>query len=293
MTSPFASEKSVKYLADLAQERSWQGYENPKYVERIAAVAMSIRFATGEIEQGKVDLSGTLGERLNQILDATNPGDSFAWKPVTQEAASGIIGFLKKLPKKNKVEASRRQIVGAIQAAPSAPRQVAVPGLPGVHVDAPAADDDEALVAAERKPVSANVEIEDGMYLLDGEVYKVQHAVHGSGRQYAKHAVARNVHDIDGQCFECASCQDCDKVEFEVEFVFAPGVIGKLRPEHRMTYEQAKEFGMLYGTCCRCGRTLTDELSIALGIGPKCGDREFGGSFKQIVKNVRLEIKNR
>ena len=98
------------------------------------------------------------------------------------------------------------------------------------------------------------VEIEDGMYILDGVVYKVQHAVHGSGRQYAKRLVA-------GSPGERAS------------FEYAPGVIRKLRPEHRMTMDQAKEWGALYGTCCQCGRVLTNEDSIEAGIGPICASK--------------------
>lgn len=31
----------------------------------------------------------------------------------------------------------------------------------------------------------------------------------------------------------------------------------------------------LYGVCCRCGRTLTDENSISEGIGPICATKGF------------------
>lgn len=40
-----------------------------------------------------------------------------------------------------------------------------------------------------------------------------------------------------------------------------------------MSLEQAKEYGQLYGMCCRCGATLTLEASIAAGIGPICGSK--------------------
>lgn len=91
---------------------------------------------------------------------------------------------------------------------------------------------------------------QDGMYSMDGGVYKVQKAVHGSGRLYAKHLI------VDG----------FGKAHFE----YAAGIVYKLTPAMRMTLEQAKQFGVLYGTCCVCGRTLTDETSIANGIGPVC-----------------------
>jgi hypothetical protein len=33
-----------------------------------------------------------------------------------------------------------------------------------------------------------------------------------------------------------------------------------------MSLEQAVEFGAVYGVCCRCGRTLTDENSEAVPV---------------------------
>jgi hypothetical protein len=94
---------------------------------------------------------------------------------------------------------------------------------------------------------------EDGMYRTpDGTIYKVQIAKQGSGRLYAK-----KLTETDG----------------EWSFVFAGGAIQKLTPADKMTREQAQEFGRLYGVCCRCGADLTDEKSIAEGIGPVCGDR--------------------
>jgi hypothetical protein len=97
-------------------------------------------------------------------------------------------------------------------------------------------------------------EIEDGMYLMDGQVYKVQHAVHGSGKQYAKRLVPN------------------DPGERAI-FEYAPGIIRKIRPEHQMTMDQAKEWGALYGTCVRCGRTLTAEDSIERMMGPICATK--------------------
>lgn len=111
----------------------------------------------------------------------------------------------------------------------------------------------DRLIAKVRE-LKAATELEDGMYVLDGVIYKVQHAVHGSGRQYAKRLVA-------GSPGERAS------------FEYAPGVVRKLRPEHRMTMDQAKEWGALYGTCVRCGRVLTREDSIERMMGSTCYEK--------------------
>lgn len=42
-----------------------------------------------------------------------------------------------------------------------------------------------------------------------------------------------------------------------------------------LTAERAAQLGQVYGVCCRCGRTLTDEESIARGIGPVCANKGF------------------
>jgi hypothetical protein len=90
-------------------------------------------------------------------------------------------------------------------------------------------------------------DVEDGFYVLDGVIWKVQKSL-SSNRKYAKKLV-------DG------------------EFRFTPGAVAKLAKAEKLTLEKAKEFGKLYGMCVICGRTLTDETSIAAGIGPICAEK--------------------
>jgi len=90
----------------------------------------------------------------------------------------------------------------------------------------------------------------EGMYAKGGEVYKVQRAVHGSGHLYVKRL------DKATQSFE-----------------YAPGILRQLTMADRMTLAEAKAYGALYGVCCVCARTLTNEESIAAGIGPVCAGR--------------------
>lgn len=97
-------------------------------------------------------------------------------------------------------------------------------------------------------PVAEVTPAEEGMYKLGDRIFKVQRAIHGSGHHYAKEL-------INGS------------------FVFVGGMVRKLNSSHRMTLEQAKEYGDLYGICCRCGRELTDEASIARGLGPYCATK--------------------
>lgn len=88
----------------------------------------------------------------------------------------------------------------------------------------------------------------EGMYKVGSRIFKVQRAVHGSGQLYAKELTTGG-------------------------FVYAAGAIRLLTSDDRMTLEQAKEYGALYGVCCRCAAPLTDEKSIAAGIGPVCATK--------------------
>lgn len=98
-----------------------------------------------------------------------------------------------------------------------------------------------------------------GMYRdpSNGDIYKVQKAVHGSGQLYAK----------------LLNPPQDNSAESRFEFVYAPGAIRRIRLSWRMTMEQAKEFGALYGVCCVCAATLTRETSIEAGIGPVCASK--------------------
>lgn len=106
---------------------------------------------------------------------------------------------------------------------------------------------------------------QDGMYRTpDGEIIKVQVAVHGSGSLYAKRLVKLDVPKI------------VRGKERTHEFVYEAGLINRISPAMKMTLEDAKAWGRLYGACCVCGTTLTDDSidgSIERGIGPVCGKR--------------------
>lgn len=93
-----------------------------------------------------------------------------------------------------------------------------------------------------------DVKIEDGFYVLNADIYKVQTSPE-TGRTYAK------------------------KLSKYGSFDYAPGMVGKLAKAEKLTLELAKQYGKLYGMCVVCGRTLTDEQSIAAGIGPICSSK--------------------
>ena len=98
--------------------------------------------------------------------------------------------------------------------------------------------------------------IDDGIYVLGDDTYKIVHAVHGSGKQYAKKLV-----------------QGATTGTWSWKYV-GREPLTRIRSEHRMTQEQAAEFGKLYGICVRCAADLTREQSIHVGYGPTCAKNE-------------------
>lgn len=54
------------------------------------------------------------------------------------------------------------------------------------------------------------------------------------------------------------------------KFEYAPGAMRRLTAADKLSLAQAEQYGKLTGHCCRCGARLTDEDSIARGVGPVC-----------------------
>lgn len=90
---------------------------------------------------------------------------------------------------------------------------------------------------------------EHGIYRHEnGEVYRVQPS--NSGNLYAK-----KLNRVEGG------------------FVYAPGAMAFLKATDKLSLEEMKIVGMQTGICCSCGRFLTDEDSVAEGIGPVCAKK--------------------
>ena len=88
-----------------------------------------------------------------------------------------------------------------------------------------------------------------GFYFYEEEVYKVKPSQGDKTRRYAHKFVT------DGK---------------KGRYAYAAGMIFRLRPEHKVTVEQAAKIGHITGVCCICGRELTVPASVAAGIGPVC-----------------------
>lgn len=135
------------------------------------------------------------------------------------------------------------------------------------------------LFAVPRAKVEAAAELEAGMYRkADGRIYKVQRAVHGSGKMTCKLLVVEREcpghESTDGPIGNVVFCDGtCGNGEANIYFEYQGLASRFVSADERMTLEEAKEFGAIYGVCCVCAATLTDEKSIAAGIGPVCGSR--------------------
>lgn len=110
-------------------------------------------------------------------------------------------------------------------------------------------------VGVKKQTAAAGVEISDGFWFEQQDesvvIYKVQRSQ--TGNLYAKQLV--------GDPGETMSWEYVGS---------APVRSGRLQ---QLDLETAKRFGQLYGACCVCGRTLTNEGSIEAGIGPVCATK--------------------
>jgi hypothetical protein len=91
------------------------------------------------------------------------------------------------------------------------------------------------------------VALEVGVYFKEGVVYRVKLS-QATGRPYATKLVGGS-------------------------FQYDPSYIRAISADDKMTLEQACDYGLQFGVCVACGRELTDEVSVARGIGPVCARR--------------------
>lgn len=193
------------------------------------------------------------GTRLSNSQRTTTGGQPMA-RPVTPAAAVDAFGD----PVVSAPVATEKQV--AFIAKLRSERGVTTEWIRSSKADA--SKEIERLLAQPKvQPAkAATTEPEDGIYIIRGEgafyseaqVFKVYKMVHGSGRQGVKRLV---VGDDHSGSFEYL------------------GLAAKHLPAEaeKMGLEEAKTFGRMYGLCIKCGATLTDESSIANGIGPVCG----------------------
>lgn len=88
----------------------------------------------------------------------------------------------------------------------------------------------------------------EGVYRRGERIYRVVVKAGGSGRPYAEEYVRG-------------------------AYVYAKGMVFQLRPEERMTLEDARAWGREHVRCVRCATILTKPSSKEAGIGPVCATK--------------------
>lgn len=115
------------------------------------------------------------------------------------------------------------------------------------------------------KPVDS-----DGMYRnpVTGQIFKVYVTVHGAHQR-----VAKELRVLPENQWHTKTVRG-KQVTIKAEFVYCgkAGLKG-LTAEMKMTLEEGKKYGAIYGVCVRCSATLTREESIERAMGPVCAGK--------------------
>lgn len=99
---------------------------------------------------------------------------------------------------------------------------------------------------------------------------------------YVKNSTLEGIHNVNGRIIKVKRSKTSGYLytkeltqELSGGWSFAPLEGGmKLVSEFtKISLKDAKKFGKVYGSCCVCGRTLTDTKSLEAGIGPVCAAR--------------------
>lgn len=123
---------------------------------------------------------------------------------------------------------------------------------------------DLIVAPVDRTPIPRDVRndvatLTPGVYEVNGEIFNVKWNKTKTNL-YAQRLIERpGVNRLT---------ESGDEVHFEFEY--APGVVRRLQPHHKMSIARAEELTLRYGRCLVCGRHLKATESVRQGIGPIC-----------------------
>lgn len=236
-----ASDAQVRYIASLMRNKDLSGLGN-----RAAEV---VEKARPHIEAGKINK-----KHASRVLDVLVPLDD---KP----KPAAMAGDPNANRRPNRFGGKCVNCGVYVQAEAGWLTKTAAGKWASEHKSGECPAPDSVAVVAARKVWTVE---DSGIYRdpATGTIWKVYCAVHGSRNMCAKVLETRvNFEKSDHPVFMIGEFQYRGLAE---RFV---------KPEWLMSIEDAKALGRIYGFCCVCGATLTDEESISEGIGPVCGGR--------------------
>jgi hypothetical protein len=204
-----------------------------------------------------------VAEYLQELSDHTDAGAMMSAKNasqwITKIMAVGKDATKPAAEKSNKYDGSCKDCGGPVPAGAGVIRQV-VPGGKWTTFHKPG----NCLNALEAAALMADKVTEPGLYRfvtsLATEVYRVRWN-QSKTRLYGELVVPHAADDTDGE-----------EGHGHVEFLYNGKALSFLRASDKLTWQEAREFGALYGTCVACGRSLEDPRSVVQGYGPKCAD---------------------
>lgn len=123
---------------------------------------------------------------------------------------------------------------------------------------------DLVIAPLDRTPIETTIReatftLTPGVYEVNGEIFNVKWNKAKTNLYAQKLIELPNVSRV---------VKSGDEVHFEFEY--APGVVRRLRPHHKMSIERAETLTIRYGRCLACGRRLKTAESVKSGIGPVC-----------------------
>jgi hypothetical protein len=119
------------------------------------------------------------------------------------------------------------------------------------------------------KPAKNVRQIDDGIYYVNGMIYKVQHS-QTTGRPYAKRLDPRE------------------------GWLYDPSYLSEIPDGAKPpTFEEMFAFGFTYDVCGNCGKLLTDPESVHAKIGPVCAKKLYGLTPKQLRLRADAEYARR
>lgn len=122
-----------------------------------------------------------------------------------------------------------------------------------------------------------------GVYRHNGEVFIVK-----LNRAKTDKYVSRLV-ELTGS----AERLNVEDERVKIDFVYAPGMLAKLRPEDQLTLEEAKPLIIRYGRCLFCGQFLKAAKSVERSVGPVCIKRyAVDNDLDEPAPEVAAEVKS-
>lgn len=230
-----ATGPQVAFLRKLAAERVFADSDRARLLKRLA-----------QHEAGRVILSKELASKsINWLLD----------RPTHEVrlASERQVGYLQNLLAERDLEVSEAASVKLRLDAHTSNRKPLSVNEAG-----------QLITRLLEAPVRATEALEPGVYEYEGTLFLVKR------HKDAKRAKVERVALLKD---ESGDRLNLDGERVRHELFPAPGMLRKLRREHRVTLARLEELSLQLGVCMHCGRELRVAESVQRGVGPICASK--------------------